>query len=63
MPPITRQPGYVDDNGTVRAMMNSEGIFYYDENEAPRAAMSIESIDYWDENGDEVWSTDCAPNC
>jgi hypothetical protein len=53
----------IDENGTMRAFMNDDGIFYYDENGTGRVGMDANGIVYMDENFNLVWGTDCAPNC
>jgi hypothetical protein len=45
-----RQFSVIDENGTARARMADDGIFYYDENSARRAGISELGIIYYDEN-------------
>ena len=52
-----RQFEVIDEDGTMRVLIDEDGIFYCDENGTYRAAINENGIHYQDENGNAVWRT------
>ena len=47
----------IDENGTLRALMDDKAIAYLDENRVTRAQLYADGFFFSDENGNVVWRT------
>ena len=46
----------IDENGTLRALMDDKNIAYLDENRVTRAQFYVDGFFYSDANGNVIWS-------
>jgi len=47
----------IDENGTLRTLMDGKAIAYLDENRVTRAQLYADGFFFSDENGNVVWRT------